>query len=164
MKHRDETLSFDYVSSLFNYDPSSGVITRKITKAYNAKEGSIAGVIHKTGYLHIRIDSVCYKAHRVAWILHYGVWPSNEIDHINRIKSDNRISNLRDVTRAVNVRNTGNRKDNTSGCKGVSYYKLNKKWGANISENKKVTFLGLFNSITDAEEAYMAAVKKRDQL
>ncbi len=94
-----------------------------------------------------------HQAHRVIWAMYYGEWPENDIDHINGIRDDNRITNLRSVTRLENARNLSRAKNNTSGFTGVSWYKKNKKWGANIIVNKKIKFLGLFENINDAVKA-----------
>jgi hypothetical protein len=87
-----------------NYDPETGVFKRKINSG-KAKIGDVAGGINGSGYICIRINSVKYRAHRLAWLYVHGKFPDNQIDHINRVKNDNRIDNLRDVTQSVNARN-----------------------------------------------------------
>lgn len=88
-----------YIKKHFFYNPDTGVITRDDMKGGN-------GSFDKDGYLILKIKSRQFKAHRIAWLLFYGYFPKMEIDHINGIKTDNRISNLRDVDRATNVNNT----------------------------------------------------------
>lgn len=87
------------------------------------------------------------KVHRIAWFLYHGEWPRFTIDHINRIKNDNRISNLRDVTQFINCQN---RSDNKSGIVGVYWDKRESKWRAKIRKDGKMVGLGYFDDINDA--------------
>lgn len=99
-----------YIRTHFSYDAATGTITR------NDRKGT--GSYDKDGYLIIKINSRQYKAHRLAWFLFYGEFPEMEIDHINRDRTDNRISNLRESTRqenATNVKKTINEKTNVIG-------------------------------------------------
>ena len=82
--------------ALLTYDKDTGVFRRN-TSSGGQEIGSIAGTISKYGYIRIRIKNKAYFAHRLAWLYEYGVWPENEIDHINGEKSDNRLINLRKV-------------------------------------------------------------------
>ena len=91
-----------------------------------------------------------HLAHRLAWLYVHGEWPAEEIDHLNRVRSDNRISNLRLATQAENKQNTSLRRDSTSGHKGVSWHKRDKKWVAEIKLHGKKHYLGYFNNINDA--------------
>lgn len=101
---------------------------------------------------HGRIFNKAYKAHRVAWAIYTGSWPRDEIDHINHIPHDNRISNLREVSRAQNSKNMPRSKANNSGCTGVSWHKRAKKWRARIKFDKEI-HLGLFDCFDDAVKA-----------
>lgn len=105
------------------------------------------------GYRHGNIFNQRNKAHRVAWAIHTGKWPDNEIDHINGNRQDNRICNLREATGSQNICNVPLRADNTSGLKGVSWHKGAGKWMAQIKFNGYYRYLGLF---TDKESAHMA--------
>ena len=107
-----------------DYDPGNGVFTRKQLKVKcQVQPGDIIGTPDGLGYLRSSIDGKKYKLHRLAWLYVYGYFPENFIDHINRNRSDNRIENLREVSRQCNVRNCGNLKTNTSGIKGVGWLK-----------------------------------------
>lgn len=77
------------------------------------------GSIDRYGYLILKIKGKQYKAHRMAWLYVYGEVPSGNIDHINRVRSDNRISNLRCISQADNCRNMTVSKNNETGYKGV---------------------------------------------
>ena len=88
-----------------------------------------------------------YLAHRVAWAMHYGAWPKGQIDHINGNPSDNRISNLRDVSMQVNSQNMPLRVDNSTGVPGVTRHQG--KWQARIARR----YIGMFSEFSDAVAA-----------
>jgi len=98
----------------------------------------------------LKVDGVKYQAHRLAWLYVYGYLPENDIDHIDRIKGNNRIENLREVSKVCNLRNTGNIRSNTSGVKGVSFINKKHKWQAQIMINRTSFHLGYFTSFTEA--------------
>ena len=141
------------LKELLAYTPETGVFTWAKPRGGKVA-GAVAGTIHyKQGYIRIKIDGGMYSAHRLAWLYVYGEMPEHEIDHINHDRQDNRIENLRSVTRHQNARNRALRADNTSGVVGVNWFKRNKKWGARIFKNGKFVFLGLFDRFEDAAEA-----------
>lgn len=109
------------------------------------------------GYRVGRVHGIRYKAHRVAWLLSYGQWPADCIDHINGDRSDNRIANLRDVSKATNARNAKRRVNCTSGVTGVHWNQARQKWRAIIHYNKRCIHLGLFDTIEEATAARQAA-------
>lgn len=92
-------------------------------------------------------------AHRLIWLMQNGNWPAGDIDHINGNRSDNRIKNLRDVSRQENQRNCAISKNNTSGVLGVAWDATNKKWRAKIKINGKTICLGRFKEIEAAKAA-----------
>lgn len=156
MKHE---LTAERLREVLNYDPNTGVFTWRISKG-PSRSGSVAGSINKTGYWHLRIDGGTYQAHRVAWLYQFGKWPASDIDHINRTKNDNRIANLREITASQNQQNTGARKNNPTGFKGVSLHKQRNQWRAQIRVNNRNKYLGLFKSPEDAFAAYQAEAAK----
>jgi len=93
------------VRLLFDYDCDTGILTRKTTVSWNAEKGSEAGSINGAGYRALRIDGSHYLVHRIIWLWQYGDWPQFEIDHINNVRTDNRLINLRDVTHGENQQN-----------------------------------------------------------
>lgn len=119
------------LKELFEYNPETGIFIRKKRTAMRQKVGEVVGVRCKKGYLRCGIYNKEYYLHRLAWLYVYGVIPEN-IDHINHNKTDNRISNLREVTNTENLRNMTKSKANTSGITGVSFLKTKKKWAAQI--------------------------------
>jgi hypothetical protein len=96
----------DKVSDVLHYNPDTGDITWKVTRGPKAK-GTIAGTRNHDGYICIKVFQTLYMAHRLAWFLHYGYNPLTEIDHSNRVRDDNRLSNLRLATREQNMLNNG---------------------------------------------------------
>lgn len=113
--------------------------------------------LNARGYLCVRLRPVTIPAHRVVWALHYGEWPTGDIDHINGIKTDNRIENLRMVSHAENMKNQRMRKTNTSGRIGVSWTKHYNYWVASITHEGKDFYLGSFSTFEDAVAARRAA-------
>ena len=92
-----------------------------------AYAGREAGRITAAGYRNIKIMGGAYQAHRIIWKMAHGDEP-REIDHINRDKSDNRIDNLRAVSRSLNMRNKGRTANNTSGEKNIHWMPRLNKW------------------------------------
>ena len=154
-----QELTAEYLRSILHYDPESGIFTRKVSTSSRAKVGDVAGCPDGGGYLQIRIQSRLYLAHRLAWLHTYGVWPKDQIDHINRNRSDNRIYNLREVTNKQNLQNAGKYSHNTSGHPGVYWHKQRSKWQVKIRHNQKLIHLGYFSILEEAIAARKAAEK-----
>ena len=115
-----------------------------------------AGYIRPDLYIAVRLKGQIYLAHRVVWCLHYGYWPTELIDHINGIRHDNRIENLREVTVAKNRLNVRQAR-NDSGVVGVTWAKKERNWRASININGKGVNLGHFSNLNDAIAARKAA-------
>ena len=154
-----QELTAEKLRELLHYEPASGIFTRKVSTASRAKVGDVAGCQNGAGYLSIMLQRRVHQAHRLAWMYVYGEWPTGQIDHINRIKTDNRISNLRDVSHKQNHQNKSKPSNNTSGHTGVVWHKQNSKWQATITHNKKDTYLGCFATVEEAVAARKAAEK-----
>lgn len=159
-----DDVDVEYLRSRISYDPDTGAITwnfcSSLPKNWNTKyAGRSAGFLEKaTGYLNVNILDVVYRVHRVVWAIHYGTWPAMDIDHEDRNRSNNRILNLREATASMNHGNMKiDRSNNTSGYKGVSWEKLNKKWSARIKVHKKSVRLGMYLCKHEAARAYNAA-------
>ena len=105
------------------------------------------------GYYLGSVNDKMYKAHRVAWAIHYGEWPCSHIDHIDGDRSNNAIGNLRDVSPAENSKNLGIRSTNTSGISGVVWLKRRGKWMARGNIDGKAKYLGEFLDKDDAKNA-----------
>lgn len=150
-------LTASRLRELLNYDSETGEFRWRVKPRNNRiKEGDVAGTTSH-GYRHINVDGRIYRAHRLAWLYTYGEWPKHCLDHINLLRSDNRIANLREATRSENNRNTGVRSHNLSGRKGVSWSKGAQKYFARIRVDGVQHYLGLFESADDAARAYATA-------
>ena len=141
------------VMERLSYDSHTGIFKWKIRPANRMKAGSVAGSLQSHGYVLISLNSRSFRAHRLAWLIVYGSFPPEQIDHINGIRHDNRIINLRAVTNTENSRNRALPNVNTSGHIGVYYDKINKKWKACIGYKNKPITLGFFKNKEDAIEA-----------
>ena len=151
------------LKELFHYDVSSGIFTT-IKRRGRIHAGFVSGChsVGRNGYVRviISVDNREYRAHRLAWLYVYGEWPSDEIDHINGVSTDNRIENLRLATRPQNSHNSRKPKTNKSGFKGVSWHAIGKKWQAHIKSNGKNHYLGLFSTAKQAHLAYIEAANR----
>ena len=144
MKPNKITLEQSLLQRIFKY--KDGNLIRK---------NKIAGSLHKSGYRQIKINNVIYPAHRLIWIFCNGSIDENmQIDHINGIKDDNRIENLRLVTAQQNCFNRSRLT-----AKGYTWNKNVKKWQASIWLNGKMNYLGLYSNEQDARNVYLEQSK-----
>ena len=148
-----EMINQERLKQLLNYDPDTGVFTWLFSRR-GVKTGSIAGTVHPSGYIVIRIDGRLYRAHRLAFLYMKSTFPAKDADHINGIKADNRWINLREATRSENKRNSGKHADNTSGYKGVYKRKATGKWVARCQVHGKKHCLGDHDTPELAHAAY----------
>jgi|SRR5580692_11264609 hypothetical protein len=137
---------------LLDYDPETGVFKWRISYGYK-RSGAIAGCFNFQGYWRISVDGQRYQAHRLVWLYVHGKFPDKELDHVSGQRSDNRLINLREATRAENCRNRKIGIDNKSGFKGVSWHKKTKKWAAHAQKR----YLGVYPTKEEASAAYEAA-------
>ena len=151
MDGRKLTIDQKNVAELFNYNSDTGEIFWNVIGKGRTKKKA-AGTVTSNGYVGVLIDGTRYYAHRIVWFLHHKKWPQNQIDHINGIKTDNRIENLREATNSQNGKNYGENKSNTSGFKGVSFCKQTNRWRAVIKVDGKTKSLGRFLKKNDAIE------------
>jgi hypothetical protein len=133
-RKNEANLSYREVTTLLKYDGEKLIwrVSRGCVKA-----GSTVGGVNSKGYVHVMINGVLFKAHRVIWLLVYKVWPTDQIDHINGNKRNNTIVNLREVSRQENQRNAKLRRDNASGVVGVSFITSQKRWRGYIVVNNE---------------------------
>lgn len=143
---------------LLSYDAETGEWTWRVARR-RMLPGSPAGTVKANGYLQISIDNRTYSAHRLAWLYVNGAWPSEQIDHINGIRQDNRFANLRDVRLAENIQNNFRARKGKTSCAllGVTKDKRTKKWKAAITANGVVFRLGQFETAEAGHAAYLEA-------
>lgn len=149
-------LTQERLKELLDYDPDTGAFTWKVNRTAGIKVGDIAGT-NNQGYIMIRVDGKKYSAHRLAWLYVYGCWPTNEIDHINRVRGDNRSCNLREVTKQENGWNQSMYKSNKSGFTGVHWSQKESCWVAQIQKRGSKMTLGRYDTPEEANAAYVRA-------
>lgn len=151
--------AIDSIKASLNYDAETGSFTWRIRKGARGLAGSIAGSIHTAGYRTVKIDGVHYRACRLAFLLTLGQWPNGDVDHINGVKSDDRWSNLRDVSTQINCQNQIRaRTDSSSGLLGAFWDKKREKWYSKLTlTDGSKKWLGTFPDALSAHQAYLAA-------
>ena len=159
---KQNLLTQNDLDTYFRYDEENGKVFWKAKRGRSTRIGKEAGTIDNKGYRSIYFNKIPYLAHRLIWRIHYGEWPKNEIDHINRIPADNRIANLRVVTSLMNCQNRTISKNNTSGYPGVYWNKKNDNWYVSISIHNKQKCVGYFKTKDDAIEARKNAERNRE--
>jgi len=148
----------DRLREAFNYDPETGVLTWQIRTSNRSHVGKEVGSPDGQGYRILMLDKCLLRTHRVAFAHYYGTWPTGFIDHINGNRSDNRISNLRDVSNAENLQNNLKpQRNSTTGLRGACVTKYPGVFAAEISANGVRHRLGMFRSPEAAHAAYLQA-------
>lgn len=144
----------ELLKALFDYQ--DGNLVRRVTTNPRAKVGTISGSVNKAGYLRTRVAGKLYYNHRLIWFMFHGTWPL-VIDHINGNKVDNRIENLRECTHTQNMRNSANKRTNTTGVKGVTWRPTKGKFRARITVDRKEICVGHFLTLEEAALAVQEA-------
>ncbi len=150
-----QNVTVERLRELLNYDLETGVFVWRTKRNGHVSAGRVAGYINGNGYCLIMVDRKFYKAARLAWLYVKGRWPADQIDHINRNRSDDRFGNLREATRSQNKANSLKYRNNTSGYKGVS--RKRNKWQADIGVSGKTVHLGCFSDPEIASHVYQKA-------
>lgn len=156
-------LRYEEVARLFTYDRETGVLYWRNRNRTTTRHKYVAGTIkgNNNGYRHVGIKGKIYQEHRIIMMLCFGHIPENaEIDHINHVRDDNRLANLRFVTRRENQRNKSVSSKSTTGVTGVYFYKRLQKYIARIRVNREFIHLGVFDTLEGAAEARRQADRK----
>jgi hypothetical protein len=150
-------LTQERLKEVLHYNKYVGVFTWR-DKTNRRTYGKTAGAVKPgSGYIVIGIGKETYPAHHLVWLWHHGRLPHDQIDHIDGDRSNNLLSNLREVTQAQNSMNMKRNSSNTSGVKGVFFCKSSKRWWAVIKSHDKYVFRKSFKSLHDAEQSVRAA-------
>lgn len=156
---KTSTLTQKRLKEVVQYDRRLGLFYWRISTG-KASRGSVAGHTDSAGYTKISIDGVKYFAHRLVWLYVYGAWPLQNIDHIDLCRSNNKLSNLRDVGQSMNGLNGPVRRNNSSGYTGVSYDTRRQNWVAYVNQGRRKKHLGAYKTLTDAALARCAAISQ----
>lgn len=148
-----ESLTAEQVRNTLSYDPDTGIFTRQ-----DRNTGKPMGYL-SNGYIRITIYYSQFLAHRLAWVLMTGEWPSHEIDHIDGNRSNNVWSNLRSATHSENQKNLPKHAKKI-GLKGAHWHKASKKWIGRIMSDGVTYNLGLFDTPEAAHAAYVEAATR----
>ena len=147
---------YNYVKEYFDYCGKTGMLYAKKRQSNNAVLGKASGWQQPNGYWRMSIKGKSYQAHRLVWLYHNGKMPLNDIDHINGVKNDNRIENLRDISHKLNTQNRNRAaRNNKLGIMGVTL--KSGKYVASIWVNGKSKRLGAFDDLELAEFVYQEA-------
>lgn len=142
------------------YNQETGIFVWRAYK-HAKRVGKPAGIVHPNGYVIIHLKPFGqYRAHRLAWFYMTGEWPKDQIDHINRIKTDNRFSNLREANASDQQMNVSLSSRNKSGMRGVCLTSNKKAWRAVIWINGRSIHLGTFPTKEEASEVYLSKAKE----
>lgn len=154
-----ELLTQHRLKELLSYDAKTGVFYWRFRPRYGIAVGSVAGSTTSDNYTVIRVGGAHYKAHRLAWLYVYGHWPKNDLDHIDGNRLNNRIANLREASRSLNLENQRRaRSDNRTGLLGVS--KRYNGYQARIHVGGVSKHIGLFQTAEAAHAAYLKAKRE----
>jgi len=150
----------DDINNHIKYEPETGKLYW-IYGRKKIKENDEVGHVRADGYIRLKYNGKSYYAHKIAWLLYYGYWPQGIVDHINGIKSDNRINNLRNVSQKENCQN---RIEHRQGkLLGTHYNKKFNNWQSFITFNGKKKHLGCFDTEQKAHEAYLKALEESNK-
>jgi hypothetical protein len=150
------------LKDVVNYDPETGIFTWAKSRK-GCTQGKTVGTLKDNGYLHIGIDGKKYLLHRLAWLYVHGEFPSNDVDHIDGCRTNNKINNLRSVSRSMNLENMRFAKSHNKSTGILGVYKHNDKFTSRICVRGKDVYLGVFDTSDEAKSAYLDAKRSFHQ-
>jgi hypothetical protein len=152
--------STEDVRRLFDYDPETGLFSRRCRSSH-AFPGDPVGCLRPDGYLKASVRGKTFLLHRLAIQHATGEWPTKHVDHINGVKTDNRLSNLRVVDQQLNNENYRRPRPSKRGGLPLGVTKSNSRWAAYITVSGKNLYLGTYDTPEQAHEVY---VRKKRQV
>ena len=156
--------SHEFLLRAFEYRQDGSLIWRirdDMAARWNSRwAGTVAGTVNAYGYRQVSLENKLYRAHHIVWSIHHRSWPLKEIDHINGVRDDNRISNLRVASGSENASNRGVQSNNTSGHIGVSWCGRKGMWRSVVESRGVFHHVGYFETKVDAAAAYREASLK----
>lgn len=152
-----QQLTAEGLKNLLHYDSGTGHFTWIKRCGKRGVVGKVAGTVDFGGYVVITINGKRHKAHRLAWLYVHGRWPAVAMDHINGVRTDNRLENLREANWSENQHNRKRQRNNQSGYMGVSWDRHARKWRAGIRAGGRSENLGGYDTPEEAHSAYLAA-------
>jgi hypothetical protein len=155
MATTDGKVSLERLRDVLRYEPGTGKFFW--TRMHRGVRRPEAGTL-KSGYVQLSIDHITFKAHRLAWLYCHERWPKGDIDHIDGDRSNNRISNLREISRAGNLQNLRKPRGNKHGVLGV--HCNGDRFMAMICVNYKKIYLGTYDTIEQAAQAYLEGKRR----
>lgn len=155
-KKMGNKLTQERLKELLEYRPETGEFTWRVPKARRSP-GDPAGTPHNAGYVILKLDGIKYLRHRCAWLYIHGEWPPEQLDHVNGVRDDDRISNLRACTAGENQQNK--RPSGRSGLLGVCWCRKSSRWKAQIKKAGVHRNLGFHDTKEQAYQAYLEAKK-----
>lgn len=162
-KRRGKPLTAEYVREILSYDPETGILRWRhrftFSPGWSTRYFDKPAGFKVRGHLQIQIDGANYYAHRLAWLIFYGEWPEDQIDHVNGVRDDNPIKNLRLADNSENGFNKAMQRNNTSGFIGISFSAQRGMWEARIWVKQKCKWRGFFDTPEEADKARRQAIK-----
>lgn len=156
---KEPPFSLSYLRRILRYEPETGYLFwRERRNGVNIHKP--AGNVNQKGRAVIKIDGKTYQQSIVIWFYMTEYWPSLEIEHQNKQKTDNRWNNLREATRSENMANSPVQARSRTGLKGVTIHSQSGKFVANIRVNYKLIYLGIYETKEEAGAAYERAALK----
>ena len=137
---------------VFDYNPNNGRLVSRVTRGVRVAGKEVGTLNKRWGYLYVWLDGKFHSAHKLVWLWHTGTWPTEDIDHINGDRADNRIENLRVVDRSFNLLGRTGYKNNSTGTRGV-HRMASGRYHAHIGLNGKRGNIGYFGTLEEAVAA-----------
>jgi hypothetical protein len=147
-------ISHQRAIELLEYNQESGKLFWKADRKGHLLKGKEAGSVNANGYIVIKVEQRHYPAHRLAWFIVHGIWPEQDVDHIDGKKTNNKLTNLRAVTRSVNLLNAVKEQGRSNtGIRNISFYKKKQKYYVRIQHEGKMLYSKTFSSLDAASKA-----------